>query len=97
MSFAQTTTNARKATARLARRVARPRRTANLRRHLGVDETCEFTRAGGYEKTCDPGRVVSFRPGRNAVIDRLKALDAVGCHDDDELIPLRDEESSLED
>ena len=69
---------------------------ANVRNHLGVPTESRFTQPGGYAKTVEPGRIASFRPGRQSILDKLEIMDKLGAADDDEPIDLRDEEEALE-
>lgn len=70
----------------------------NILNHLGAEHVrSAFTATAGYAKICEPGHIVSFRPSRKAILDRLDAMHRAGIHNDDELIPLRDEETDLED
>lgn len=69
----------------------------NLRAHLGhPSERPHFACAGGYEKTVENGRIVSFRPSRIDIMERLTLMRELGSPEDDELIDLRNEEETLE-
>lgn len=68
----------------------------NVRMNLGVDSGSAFTAPGGYEKVVEPGRVASFRPGRETVLGRLDEMVKCGVLEDDTLIELRNEEESIE-
>jgi len=69
----------------------------NVRRHLGELQGSPLTDDGAYAKVVEPGRIASFRPGRQTVLDRLSVMDKHGMLEDDEPIELRDEEEGLED
>jgi hypothetical protein len=84
----------------LSKGVCPPRATwvlDNLRQHLGLDAGSPLTRDGGYVKICAPGKIVSFRPSRNEILERLSIMHELGSHEDNELVPLRDEEDNLMD
>lgn len=68
----------------------------NIRGHLGLPMTSEFTRADGYKKVVEPNRIASFRPSKNAILEKMQLMEKLGSPEDDELIPLRDEEEDLE-
>lgn len=69
----------------------------NIRMHLGLPSGSAFTKGVGYVKTLEPGHIVSFRPSRMDIIRRLEQMWAIGAPEDDEPMPLRDEEAALED
>lgn len=68
----------------------------NLRMHLGELSGSIFTKGVGYSKTIEPHHIASFRPSKNAVVERLEQMWQVGAPEDDELVVLRDEEADLE-
>lgn len=68
----------------------------NVRGHLGLPMTSEFTRADGWVKEVQPGRIASFRPSKVGILKKMEQMEKFGAVDDDELIPLRNEEEDLE-
>lgn len=69
----------------------------NMRQHLGLPKGSLLTSVEGYVKVCQPGRVVSFRPGKNTLLDKLEVMSKYGMPEDDELVELRDEEDMFVD
>jgi hypothetical protein len=68
----------------------------NLRMHVGLPSGSPFTGDGAYVKTIAPGRIASFRPSKKAILDRYEQMWKLGSPEDDEVVPLRDEEDDLE-
>lgn len=70
----------------------------NVLNNLGSQhQQSEFTYAdSGWVKRVEPGRIASFRPGRNQILDKLEHMDKFGILEDNDLIDLRDEEDALE-
>lgn len=69
---------------------------ANIRANLGAPLECEFTQEGGYVKRVEPGHIISFRPGRQTLIDKYRAMWLMSAVEDDETVALRNEEEALE-
>jgi site-specific DNA-cytosine methylase len=69
----------------------------NMRQHLGLPRGSALTSREGYVKVCAPGRVVSFRPGKNTLLEKLEVMSKYGMPEDDELVELRDEEDMFVD
>lgn len=67
----------------------------NIRIHLGEPSGSSFTKPGGYVKECAPGRIVSFKPGKQDILDQLTMMRELGSPESDELVPLRDEEQDI--
>jgi hypothetical protein len=64
----------------------------NIRQHIfQAAQGSEFTGPGGYLKTIIPGKIVSFKPGRNTLLEHLEEMQSIGCPESDELIELRDD------
>lgn len=69
----------------------------NILNHLGAPhERSALTTNPSYEKIVQSGHIVSFRPSRQVVLQRLDAMYRAGSPDDDEPIDLRNEEADLE-
>lgn len=69
----------------------------NMRQHFGMAQGSPLTSDSGYVKVCSPGRVVSFRPGKTTLLDKLEVMSKYGMPEDDELVELRDEEDMFVD
>lgn len=68
----------------------------NLRMHLGLASGSPFTSHPSYVKVVSPDHIVSFRPGRQTLLDKFQTMmkaDLVEC---DEPVDLRNEEEALE-
>jgi site-specific DNA-cytosine methylase len=68
----------------------------NLRQHLGEAAGSPLTRDDAYVKMVEPGHIVSFRPGRMAILAKLEAMARIGVLEDTDPVELRNEEDALE-
>ena len=69
-----------------------------VRQHLGEAQGSPLTNAGAYDKVCLPGKIVSFRPSKSAVVAKYADMWRWGSPEDDEPIELRgDDEGDEED